>query len=116
MDTIKVKGRKESDGVPYQTWERTAKKQIGIPDEDILLWGFPDDDYEFTWIDGSLYYRLIEETAEFFTLDTNHVKGGADPPHVICSCGCIEFTLRYGRYKILARCVACNHEETVYSG
>lgn len=37
-------------------------------------------------------------------------------PHVICECGCQQFTLRYGSCEVYARCSRCGLEESVGNG
>ena len=37
-------------------------------------------------------------------------------PHVLCPCGSLQFTLRYGYYELFAKCAACGAEECVYDG
>lgn len=38
-------------------------------------------------------------------------------PSVRCGeCGKPNFTIRYGSYECIARCLACSHEQVVYDG
>jgi hypothetical protein len=50
--------------------------------------------------------------------DNNHeIEDVTDSPEVLCGdCLGSAFTIRYGSYECLARCVACGKQACVYSG
>ncbi len=69
-------------------------------------------------IEGLEYWR--DSDSKFWTLEDRRANEALpsfqQSPEVICDCGEMTFTLRYGSYEIFAKCVGCGSEESVYSG
>lgn len=81
-----------------------------------------DEEQRIT-VDGLIYdrdnndqhYRL-RKTA-YNDLIKQHVNQEiGDKPQVRCECNSEQFTLRYRTYEIIARCIKCGKEDSVYSG
>lgn len=46
-----------------------------------------------------------------------YIKGYSEHfPGIVCTCHSSEFWLRYGNYELIAKCVNCDTEGSVYSG
>jgi len=58
----------------------------------------------------------IEKSGYILDDDGFYYKRDAKKIAVICSCGCNAFTLRYKEYEIVAKCLNCGREGSVYSG
>ena len=64
---------------------------------------------------GEEYDFYISCFSEYFT-DEAISKYNIKHSNIMCQCGCKQFQLHYGDYRILATCYICNKEYEVYSG
>lgn len=92
---------------------KQANEEIGWSGKAYLFVGLPTDNtWHFLWHHKRLYRRYSD--ARFFYAVEG--QGPTNLPDVLCPCGSVTFTLRYGSYEIKARCAKCGTEEDVYSG
>jgi len=111
MDTIVISDTKTNEG------DRAALDAARIEME--RTWGINPSSlrtgHEYIWHEGTLYCKSSSTYgSKFFT--ANDGPKQPDAPEVLCPCGSVLFSLRYGNYEIRARCTACGTEDAVYDG
>ena len=112
METIVVPCAETNSHTEYKAfqeeWCSKIKDAFGI-DLDSVYKG-----REYAWHEGVLYSRSIRVEADvLFSSVAYYNAKESDAPEVLCPCGSVAFTLRYGSYEIKARCVDCGTEEVL---
>ena len=115
MDTITVTLRRV-EGETYDDFMVRAEAAKGEVERALgLRPGRLDSNTEYARRGNTLYSRDLGNYGGKFFCALDEPKE-EDAPDVLCSCGSVLFSLRYGDYEIRARCTACGTEETVYDG